>query len=115
MNNLAPTAFDSSTMNTLLLISAAVSYSAGGYFMKLAEGLTKGLPTVLVLALFCLGALLQTIAMRHSEMSISYIVVLGLEAITALVLGMFLLGETISPAKFIGIVLVVLGIVVLRR
>lgn len=113
--NISLESLNSTTFNTLLLISAAVSYSAGGYFMKLSEGLSKGIPTALVLALFCLGALLQTIAMRHSEMGVSYIVVLGLEAITALILGMFLLGEAISLAKFIGIVLVVLGIVVLRR
>jgi len=101
-------------MNTILLISAAFSYSVGGYYMKLSEGLTKGGPTGLVLGLFCLGALLQTVAMRHAEMTVTYIVVLGLEAIAALLLGLFFLGEGVTLVKLIGVVLIAMGIIVLR-
>lgn len=101
-------------MNTILLITAAFSYSVGGYFMKLSDGLTKGGPTTLVFGLFCLGALLQTVAMRHGEMSVSYVVVLGLEAVTALLLGLFFLGEGVTLAKLIGIGLICIGIIVLR-
>ncbi|MFN8485945.1 MAG: SMR family transporter [Caldilineaceae bacterium] len=101
-------------MNTILLIMAAFSYSIGGYYMKLSDGLTKGGPTVLVFGLFCLGALLQTIAMRHTEMTITYIVVLGLEALASLCLGLLFLGEGITPAKLIGVLLVAIGVIVLR-
>lgn len=101
-------------MNTLLLVTAALSYSVGGYYMKLSEGLTRGGPTALVLTLFALGALLQTIAMRQGAMSITYTVVLGIEAITALVLGVFLLGEGLTLVKVAGVGLVCLGIIVLR-
>ncbi len=101
-------------MNTMLLIIAAFSYSVGGYFMKLSEGLTKGLPTALVFGLFCLGALLQTVAMRHTEMTVTYIVVLGVEAITALILGWLFLGEGLTLMQLAGVLLVVIGVVVLR-
>lgn len=101
-------------MNTLLLIVAAFSYSVGGYYMKLSDGLTKAGPTTLVLGLFCLGALLQTIAMRHAEMTITYIMVLGLEAIASLLLGLLFLGEGITLMKLIGVLLVGIGVVVLR-
>ena len=101
-------------MNTLLLIVAAFSYSVGGYYMKLSDGLTKGVPTTLVLGLFCLGALLQTIAMRHAEMTITYIMVLGLEALASLLLGLLFLGEGITVMKLIGVLLVGIGVVVLR-
>ncbi|MEZ4867594.1 MAG: SMR family transporter [Caldilineaceae bacterium] len=101
-------------MNLLLLLTAALSYSIGGYFMKLSDGLTKGGPTAVVLALFCFGAVLQTIAMRHMEMTATYIIVLGLEAVTALLLGLFLLGETISLLKLFGILLVAGGVALLR-
>lgn len=99
---------------TLLLVAAALSYSVGGYYMKLSEGLTRGAPTALVLTLFAFGALLQTIAMRHSSMSITYTIVLGIEAITALLLGVFFLGEGVTLMKVAGIGLVCLGIVILR-
>ena len=101
-------------MNILLLVVAAISYSVGGYYMKLSDGLTHGVPTVLVLVLFGGGALLQTIAMRSSQMTITYTIVLGIEAITALALGLLLLGEGVTPLKLVGVGLVCLGIVVLR-
>ena len=101
-------------MNTMLLITAALSYSAGSYFMKLSEGLTKGGPTLLLFGLFGFGALLQAVAMRHAEMSVSYIVVLGLEAITVLALGLLFLGEGVTLVKLVGILFVIIGIIVLR-
>lgn len=99
---------------TILLIIAAFSYSVGGYYMKLSDGLTKSGPTLLLLALFGLGAILQSIAMRHAEMTITYIAVLGLEALASLCLGLLFLGEGVTPAKLIGVLLVAGGVIVLR-
>ena len=50
---------------TLLLVVAALSYSVGGYYMKLSEGLTRGGPTALVLTLFALGAYLWLVEVRR--------------------------------------------------
>jgi len=47
-------------------------------------------------------------------MSITYIVVLGFEAIAALFLSIFLLKESGSSAKLIGVGLVLAGIALLR-
>lgn len=101
-------------METILLIAAAFSYSIGGYYMKLAEGLTKGGPAVLVLGLFCLGATLQMFAMRQTEMSANYIMVLGFEAMTAVLVGIFLLNEGVTATKLLGVLIVALGVAVLR-
>jgi multidrug transporter EmrE-like cation transporter len=103
------------TMNTLILIGAAVSYSLGGYYMKLSQGLTKAGATGAVMALFCLGACLQMYAMRQSEMTSNYIIVLGLEAITALSIGIFFLNEGITWPKLIGVCIVVVGVAFLRN
>jgi small multidrug resistance pump len=93
---------------------AALSFSIGGYFMKASAGLTEFRPTMLVFAFFIAGASLQTIAMRGQQMVITYVVVLGLEAISAYSLGVFFLKEGSSLARITGVVLVVVGIVVLR-
>lgn len=82
--------------------------------MKLSAGLTNLRPTVLMFAFFSVGAVLQTFAMRGEEMAITYIVVLGLEAVTALALSVVLLNESGSVAKFAGVALVVAGIILLR-
>ena len=101
-------------INIALLLFAAFSYSVGGYFMKLSEGLTRGGPSLIVLALFGLGASLQMIAMRQSEMSSTYIIVLGIEAVTAFLLGMVLLNEDVTPTKLAGVLLIAGGVLALR-
>jgi quaternary ammonium compound-resistance protein SugE len=101
-------------MFTVLTGLAALSFSIGGYFMKLSAGLTQLRPTVLVFAFFGLGACLQTVAMRGEQMSITYIAVLGFEAITAFSLGVFLLNERSSVTKIAGVGLVLAGIALLR-
>jgi multidrug transporter EmrE-like cation transporter len=63
---------------------------------------------------FSVGAVLQTVAMRGEQMAITYIVVLGFEAISALVLSVLLLNESASLAKVAGVALVLGGIVLLR-
>ena len=101
-------------MFTTLAGLAALSFSRGGYFMKLSDGLTQLRPTMLMFACFTVGTVLQTVAMRGEQMAVTYIVVIGFEAIPALVLNMFLLNESGSVSEFAGVALVLAGIVVLR-
>jgi quaternary ammonium compound-resistance protein SugE len=65
-------------------------------------------------ALFLTGSALQAVAMRNESMAVTYVVVLGLEAVTALLLSILLLQETASPIRFGGIALVVAGIILLK-
>lgn len=99
---------------TVLAILAAFSFSIGGYFMKLSAGLTHLRPTLVVFVCFGIGAAFQTLAMRGEQMGMTYIVVLGLEAVTALLLSVFILHEGSSTPRLVGIALVLLGIVLLR-
>jgi multidrug transporter EmrE-like cation transporter len=101
-------------MFTALTCLAALSFSIGGYFMKLSAGLTQFRPTMLVFTFFAIGAGLQTLAMRGQQMAVTYIVVLGLEAVAAFSLGVFFLKESSSLSKLAGVGLVLAGIVVLR-
>ena len=96
------------------MVLAALAFSVGGYFMKLSSGLTRVGPSLLVFALFAIGAACQALAMRNEPMTVTYIVVLGLEAITAYLLGVVFLHEGSSPGKLAGVALVLGGIVLLR-
>jgi hypothetical protein len=60
-------------MFTALTGLAALSFSIGGYFMKLSAGLTHLRPTVLMFAFFSVGTVLQTVAMRGEEMAIDHL------------------------------------------
>ena len=102
-------------MKTLVLYSiAAIMYVTGGALMKYSQGLTQAWPTVGLTALFSTGALIQARAMRYEQLGSSYILVLGLEALLAIILGMLLFGEQLSGRAAAGITLVVIGIVLLR-
>ena len=101
-------------MFTLMVVLAAVSYSVGGYYMKLSNGFSQVMPTAFVFMLFCLGAGLQTWAMRNEQMTVTYIVVLGLEAVVAFSLGVFLLNENSSIVKLLATGLILAGITLLR-
>jgi len=102
-------------MQTLLSIFAALLFAVGGLFMKYSDGMTKIVPAVAVLLLFCCGAVCQAMAMKDAEMGPIYILVLGLEAITAFALSMAVLGERASLGRICAVVLILGGIALLER
>ncbi len=67
--------------------------------MRKSDGFAHALPGVMVFGCFCLGAALQTLAMKRSELSVNYILVLGLEAALALVLSIALLEKECRRAN----------------
>src|SRR5262249_20941554 len=97
-----------------LALLAALLFSVGGYFTKLSAGLTARGPTAAMFALFVLGAGAQALAMRDETMAVTYVIVLGLEAVMAYLLSTLVLHEASSAIRVGGIVLVVAGIVLLR-
>ena len=102
-------------MTLLLLVLASAAYAVGGVFMKAADGLVRPGPVAVFVALFAGGSLLQALGMRTADLSVGYIIVLGVEAVLALALSVFYLHERMSPARAAAVVLVVLGVLLLRR
>ena len=80
-----------------MLIVAAASYAVGGLCMKLSVGLSRPVPTVAFLILFCAGAVLQGYAMRTEELGIAYVFVLGAEVLLTMLLSVSVLGESCPP------------------
>ena len=102
-------------MKTLVLYAlAAALYVTGGVFMKHSAGLTRWLPTVALVVVFGAGALMQAWAMKREPLGSSYVVVLGLEALLAVLAGYFLFAEQMTIKMISGVVLVVLGMILLR-
>lgn len=102
-------------MKALALYSlAAALYVVGGVFMKYSAGLTRWLPALALVVVFGAGALIQAWAMKQEALGSSYVVVLGLEALLAVIAGYFLFAEQMTPKTISGVVLVVLGIILLR-
>ena len=102
-------------MYLLLLIAASLLFAMGGLCMKLSLGLTRLTPSVLVFLFFCAGAACQAIAMKRADMGVAYIFVLGLEAVAAFAISLFVLNESAAPARVVAVLLIVFGIVLLER
>lgn len=97
-----------------MLVLASVAYAAGGLFMKQSGGVTQLAPTLAFLGLFAGGSVLQALGMKQADMGASYVFVLGVEAIAAVVLSAFFLHEGYPPSRLAAIALVVVGIAWLR-
>src|SRR5437867_1977977 len=97
------------------LILASTAYALGGLFMKLSEGLARPWPVLAFLALFIGGALLQALGMRGADLNVSFVFVLGAEAIAATALSTLYLHESLSLSRIAAVLLVVAGVAWLRR
>lgn len=99
---------------SLLVLAAAASFTIGGIFMKLADGVRDKGAIAALLVCFATGAILQSLAMRGEDLGVTYIVVLGVEAALAFVFGWLFFAEAVTALKLAGVVAIVLGIVALR-
>jgi multidrug transporter EmrE-like cation transporter len=98
-----------------LMIAAAFAYTCGGVCMKYSLGLTRPVPTILLFALFLLGAGLQALAMRSTDMGVAYIFVLGLESLLAFVFSIFLFNEMATVTRMLAVFLITVGIILLHE
>ena len=102
-------------MALFMLIAASIVYAVGGLLMKQSDGVTRLMPTLGFLVLFAGGAAMQAIGMKQADMGVSYVFVLGVEAIAAVLLSAAFLGETYSASRLGAIALVLIGIAWLRH
>ncbi len=99
---------------TLQLLAASLAYAVGGLFMKASQGATRPGPTAAFLVLFSGGALLQAAGMKSGDLSVTYIFVLGVEALAAVLLGAFYFHEALTLSRLAAVLLIVVGIAWLR-
>jgi multidrug transporter EmrE-like cation transporter len=96
------------------LLGAAACFALGGLAMQWSRGLTEVRATVMVYLAFAAGATLQARGMQGEAMSVVYTAVLGLEAVLAVMLGRWVLGDVLTTVQSMGVVLVVVGTAMLR-
>ena len=95
-------------MYLVLVLIAAISYTVGGIYMKLAAGFSQLIPSLLVYLFFVIGASLQTFAMHKAELGVTYIFGLGIESVLALLFGVLIFKENYSFWNFFGLSLIVI-------
>ena len=83
-------------------------------FMKLSEGFTKPLYTVLTFAGMAASFLLLARATRTLPLGTAYAVWTGIGALGALIVGVIVFRESLTPARLLFAVLLLIGIIGLK-
>ncbi|NQD95993.1 multidrug efflux SMR transporter [Pseudomonas sp. CrR25] len=101
-------------MAWIFLLVAAFFEVLFAMSMKYAEGFTRLGPSALVVLAAVAGIYFLTLALRELPVSIAYPIWTGIGTLGTVVLGILLLGETLSPSKLLAIGLIVAGVAGLR-
>lgn len=100
-------------MAWLLLAGAAVCEIVFAMAMKQSNGFTRLVPSILVLVGGVGGVVLLTFALKSLPVSIGYPIWTGVGMVGTVLLGALMLGEGLSVAKVIGVLLLIAGVVTL--
>lgn len=98
----------------LFLVGAILFEVAGTTSMKLSEGLTRLLPTVLIFVFYGCALALLTLALKKVEMSMAYTIWSGLGSVLIVLISIYKFNEPFSFMKMFLIGLIVIGVIGLK-
>ena len=101
-------------MNWTLLFAAGLLEIGWAVGLKYTEGFTRLWPTVGTLVAMFASLMLLGLALRSLPVGTAYAVWVGVGAIGTAVLGIVLLGESITPGRVMSLALIVAGVVGLK-
>lgn len=95
----------------IYLIVAILFEVAGTTSMKLSEGFTRVIPSVLIFICYGICFSFLTLSLKKIEVSVAYSVWSGLGTTLIASIGVIWFRESMSIAKFISIALIIVGVV----
>ncbi|MFN3498008.1 MAG: DMT family transporter [Pannonibacter indicus] len=101
-------------MSWIYLLSAGILEVVWAFAMKLSDGFTRPLPTLVMIVSMIGSFALLALAMRDLPLGTAYTIWTGIGAVGAFVLGAVMLGEVISPARVTAALLIISGIVLMK-
>ena len=96
------------------LTMAIATEVMGTTCMKLSEGFTRIVPSVLVFVLYMVSFAFMILALKKMELGVVYAIWAGLGTALIAVIGIVWFQESVSLLKIVSIVFIVLGVVGLR-
>ncbi len=98
----------------LALAGAIALEICGTVSMKLSQGFTRPVPSVLLFVFYAASFALMTVAVRRIDMSVSYAIWSAVGTATIALIGVGWFRETLTPVQVASIVAIVAGVVGLR-
>lgn len=102
-------------MNGLLLLGFAIlSEIVATTALKLSDGFTKPLPSLIVVVGYGIAFYLISLSLRQIPIGTAYAIWSGVGTAATAAIGVLLWKETLEPGRIIGIALIIIGVVVLQ-
>ncbi|WP_183736588.1 MULTISPECIES: multidrug efflux SMR transporter [unclassified Janthinobacterium] len=98
----------------ICLVIAGIFEVVWAYSMKLSNGFSKPLPTLITLVMMIASFGLLSYAMRTIPLGTAYTIWTGIGAVGAFIVGIVVLGEQLSTLRVIAAILIVCGIVLMK-
>jgi small multidrug resistance pump len=99
-------------MNYYYLLLLAIAFEVcGTTCMKLSEGFSKLLPSVLIFVFYATSFYFFTLALKGIDISIAYAIWAGLGTALITVVGIFWFREPATALKMISLVIVITGVI----
>ncbi|QKQ75504.1 multidrug efflux SMR transporter [Nostoc sp. TCL240-02] len=95
----------------IYLIAAILFEVSGTTCMKLSEGFTKLVPSVLIFIFYGLCFSFLTLALKRLEVSVAYSVWAGLGTVLIAIIGIIWFRESATFIKLLSIALIILGVI----
>ncbi|MDH3598696.1 MAG: multidrug efflux SMR transporter [Candidatus Tectomicrobia bacterium] len=94
----------------LLLLVAIVLEVAGTTSMKLSNGFTKLVPSMLIFVFYAFSFILLTFTLKHINVSIAYAVWAGMGTALIAAIGMVYFAEPMTGFKLVCVGLIIVGV-----
>jgi quaternary ammonium compound-resistance protein SugE len=101
-------------MTWIVLFCAGLLEVAWAYAMKRSEGFTLLAPSAIAIVLMIASFWLLSLAMRTLPLGTAYAVWTGIGAVGAVLVGIFALGEAVTPLRLLAAAMIVGGIALMR-
>ena len=98
-------------MAWLYLVAAIVTEVVGTTNMKLSEGFSKLVPSVLVFVFYGLSLVALTLALKRIDVSVAYAVWSGLGTALIAALGLMIFKEPLSLVKILSLLCIIAGVI----
>lgn len=98
-------------MHWIFLAGAILFEVAGTTSMKLSQGFTRLVPSVMLFVFYAISFVLMTFAVRRIDMSVSYAIWSGVGTALIALIGIGWFGEPVSARRIASMALIVAGVI----
>ena len=95
----------------LLLVSVIALEVAGTTSMKLSQGFTRLVPSVLLFVCYVASFVALTLALKNVEVSVAYAVWAGVGTALVAAIGIGYFGEELTVLKLVSLLFIIVGVV----